>query len=67
MAPAETSPSDWIQVRVAKALEHAPVNTEVADLLRESMLARMADRRLPAGELSKLAKELLAKLDPAEQ
>ena len=59
-AEAPGNDGDWIDVRMRKASEAKPIGGATVALLKDAMRSKMADRQLPAGELSKLAKELLA-------
>jgi hypothetical protein len=54
--------SDWVDSRVGMASAAKPVSERTASLVKAAMRSKMADRQLPAGELAKLAKELLATL-----
>ncbi len=58
---------DWIETRIKTALDVASVAEGVADAVRDSMRGVLAERRLAAGELSRLAQDLLGKLDEVEE
>ena len=53
---------DWVETRIENALEVAGVAGGTADVLRAAMRGDMAAKRLTAGELTQLARDLLETL-----
>ena len=63
MSGGEVNEADWICIRVEKALEKAPVGEGTASALKVAISDHMTNRKLPAGELLEIVKELLSTLD----
>jgi len=59
--------TDWVGTRIGAALEVVSVPEGTADVLRTAMRGEMASKRLTAGELSQLARNLLGSLNEGEE
>lgn len=51
---------DWITARVDSALKESPVAAAAVTEIKKQLNGKMREQALPAGDLTKLAKNLLA-------
>jgi len=59
---------DWVKARVAEAKQAYPLITEsVSTGVEKLVTGSFSERQLPAGELTTIAKNLIAEMVPAQQ
>lgn len=64
--PADEEP-DWVETRTRAALEAATVADGTAEAVRTAMRGAMPERRMTAGELTQLARDILVTLEGDEE
>lgn len=63
----EKAPVGWITTRIDAAMQMVPVADAIEIEIKKQLNGPLQERILPSGELTRIAKALLAKLQPNEE